>query len=400
MIIPLDDAGLEDGDYEVALSVNGQVLTQQTLRLRSADTPDVVSWETCDRLNYLVGDDPLAAVSASEGPLEPPYVDGAQTIGRRLLPPARQPVSSTPPWAALPSRTSAARQTIVLGHADPKSCSVTGAHRIQLPTWHGGRSGGGTIVGVCETCGIKKTHPARPRWKKIDAARQLPGHTFTPPERRVSLAMDWDRCLDSLVHVGGGRLSQLERVASHADGSSLFADEFLRTLEVLGHVDVSRNDHMDALAWEANPCYLAETPRRGFALTGVWSSTGRRALALSLLEAGAALEPEQEDDGEVSTWFARGIDADTLVDAVQSAGVDAEVVRDAARGVLEALPPLSEVELRMPREVIPTHTKAQRLEPRGSMGDRTGRWGAWRVPCRAILPNHQHLGGSGGRARA
>ncbi len=87
LIIPLDDAGLEDGDYEVALSVNGQVLTQQTLRLRSADTPDVVSWETCDRLNYLVGDDPLAAVSASEGPLEPPYVDGAQTIGRRLLPP-------------------------------------------------------------------------------------------------------------------------------------------------------------------------------------------------------------------------------------------------------------------------------------------------------------------------
>ncbi len=178
--------------------------------------------------------------------------------------------------------------------------------------------------------------------------------------------MDWDRCLDSLVHVGGGRLSQLERVASHADGSSLFADEFLRTLEVLGHVDVSRNDHMDALAWEANPCYLAETPRRGFALTGVWSSTGRRALALSLLEAGAALEPEQEDDGEVSTWFARGIDADTLVDAVQSAGVDAEVVRDAARGVLEALPPLSEVESRMPREVIPTHTKAQRLELPGA----------------------------------
>ncbi|MFM2475286.1 hypothetical protein, partial [Burkholderia cenocepacia] len=44
MTRPLSGLELADGDYELELEVNGSVVSVRTLRLRSGDSPDVVSW--------------------------------------------------------------------------------------------------------------------------------------------------------------------------------------------------------------------------------------------------------------------------------------------------------------------------------------------------------------------
>ncbi|RYG13416.1 MAG: hypothetical protein EON92_05540 [Burkholderiales bacterium] len=47
IVVPAAPGSLEDGDYEVELEVNGDPVSVSTLRLRSSDTPDAFSWETC-----------------------------------------------------------------------------------------------------------------------------------------------------------------------------------------------------------------------------------------------------------------------------------------------------------------------------------------------------------------
>ena len=134
-------------------------------------------------------------------------------------------------------------------------------------------------------------------------------------------------------------------------------DSFLRTLEGLGHVDVRRDESLQPVGWEANPAYLAETPARGFALLGVWSSRSRRALGKALDTVGGSLECESDPD-TVSTWFARGISTDALTELVNQAGLEVYVIPDAVGRMLAALPPLSALEAALPEVAVPTYNKA------------------------------------------
>lgn len=363
MAVPLSGLELEDGDYEVSLFVNGEKspISQTTLRLRSADTPDVVTWETCARLNYETDLNPLAALSAMEDRGEASViVDGLNTIGKLATMLEDVPVASGISWADKKNNARADVPAIVLGTADPKSCIVTGAHRIQLPTWHGGRPTSSQIVGVCSECGLRKTLPARPRWKKagLDVKAQ-PEVRFATPPSHASFGVDLDSCLDALVHVGGGPVSALERVASQAQGGALFLDQYLRDLEAQGHIDVRRDEALRAVEWEANPAYLAETERNGFVLAGVWSQAARDALGAHLAARGGAVVRVSAVEDGLSSWFARGVTADALEFAVDELDLAATVVPDAARRMLDALPPLSDVEEEIPRSPIPSHTKAK-----------------------------------------
>ena len=246
---------------------------------------------------------------------------------------------------------------MVLGVADPKSCVVTGAHYLELPTFYGGKVRG-QIQGVCKTCGLKKSLPATPRWKKPGTqAKDAPTIHFSQLPSHTELGASWDECLDALVHVGGGSIGSFERVATQAEGSSLFVDGFLRTLETLGQIDVRRDSALQPKDWEANPAYLAETLHAGFVLAGVWSSGSRDALGKGLVEQGGELVPERQDD-QLTSWFARGVDAETLTELVNELALEAYVVPDAVRRMMAALPPLSEVEAGLTEVPIPDYTKA------------------------------------------
>ncbi|NUR07691.1 MAG: hypothetical protein HOQ45_11870 [Nocardioidaceae bacterium] len=350
MVIPLDGLGLDDGDYEVTLQVDDEVLSRPTLRLRSASTP--LNYE----LDYSALSVVCAVASAGTSAL---FVDGVNAVGQRDQAVPRRPIGDGIGWQAKKVSSKVVQPVVVLGSADPDSCMVTGKHYIQLPTWHGGKATSKTIQGVCRDCGVVKTSPVRPRWKKADAPSEAPvelhlAEISTPSD----LQAQWDVCLDAVVHVGGGPISALERIASHADGTSLFADEFVRTLELAGHIDVRRDDAMTPQEWEANPAYLAETINNGFLLAGVWSQSMRNLLADEVEAFGGKLVREESETGGLSSWFVRGLHADDLEKIADDIGQEHAVVRDAARKMLASLPPLSELEAVMPVVPIPQHTKA------------------------------------------
>lgn len=362
VVISVEQLELADGDYEVELAAENRVISQSTLRLRSAATPDVFSWETCTQLNYYL-DEPFgkALTASAHADRSTMWVDGVSTVGSRSHEWAAVPVRDGVGWDAKSGGAERDRPVVVLGSADPNSCVVTGAHRIELPTWMGGRPKDAYIVGVCSECGLRKTMPSRPRWKSSEnrPTRHLPDKIeFISLGSRRESGVDLDTCLDALVHVGGGTMSSLERIASQAEGGALFFDNFVRTLETSGQIDVRREpSSLQTAEWEANPAFLGETISNGFLLAGVWSRDTRNLLGKTAEAMGGELTKVADESG-LSAWFARGLDANALEVAVSKAGIVADVIVDGSRSMLNALPPLSEVEDSLPRVPIPQYSKA------------------------------------------
>lgn len=363
IVKPLRDQSLEDGDYELELYADDDKtpLSASTLRLRSGDTPDLVSWETCTRLNYELDTSGIGAVSAvaisDESAL---LVDGANTLGAGIDNVARASLPVSPPWRNRERGGRAPAPAVVLGTADPNSCLVTGKHRIILPTFMG-KAEGKTFEGVCEGCGVQKTYPARPRRR-----RHLPETTAAPIASVVAPSaqpteVSVDSCLDALVHVGGGPFSALERIATQAEGSSLFVDELVRTLEVLGHIDVRRGPDLQPVEWEGNPSYLAETPTAGYFLAGVWSASARDYLREAVGAEGGTLEASRADSDNLTSWFVQGLDAQQI-DAVADSLEDVYAVHDTVDNMMRALPSLSALEEALPLVQIPDYRSAERFD--------------------------------------
>lgn len=362
---PLGDLELADGDYEIELFVNDErkPISATTLRLRSAETPDVITWESCTRLNYDLGRSGLGALSASEASDEStPLVDGLCTVngGDRDVP--VRLIGAGISWSTRRTSRGAEAPVVVLGQADPKSCVVTGAHYMEIddkPTH-------GRFLSTCRDCGVAKSYPARPKWKKAaQAQKPIPTFHFGDLPDHEERVLGWDDCLDALIHVGGGSIGALERVATQAEGSSLFVDDFLRTLELLGHIDVRRDSAMQPIEWEANPAYLAQMPSGDFVLAGVWSNGARKQLARTLAPMSGALVNALSDRGPTA-WVVRGVDARQLSEAADSLDIPAYVVEGAAESMLPALPPLSEVETALPTVALPDYQKASIFDLEGA----------------------------------
>lgn len=358
MVRPLADLELADGDYEVELEVNGSVVSVSTLRLRSAETPDIISWETCASLNYEVGSEAIGALTASEATTPgPAMVDGLFATGRVDQPTEIFRVATGQTWAPAKSGARTVVAPIVLGNADPRSCVVTGAHYLEYPTFMGGRAQG-SIEGVCKHCRLTKSSPASPKWKKTtQSVAVVPRFDLASMTSSHDLGASWDNCLDALIHVGGGSIGAFERIASQAQGSSLFADQFLRTLEGLGHIDVRRDERLQPVEWEANPAFLAETAQGEYVLAGVWSHSLRHELRVKLRAAGGALIQESSDNAP-SLWKVSDVSAEKLESLVEGMGREIYVVLDAVSGMLDALPPLGAVGESLPETVIPDYAKA------------------------------------------
>lgn len=366
LVASLDELGLKDGDYEIIFSVNGKPVSRSSLRLRSSSTPDLASWESSERLVYDLSQPdsapaPGAIMSASAlTDTMTSLVDGAATLGGPETPHGRagaHALPSAPHWLRHPRTTRAATHPVVLGQPDPKSCLVTGAHHWMLPTWSGKRSSG-LIEGRCKTCNLVKRFPPRPK------ARGTVGVAPSPPKVHIEhlpprdTEVPLEACLDALVHVGGGAVSSFERVATQADGSSLFTDDLLRSLEVVGQVDVRRDDRCQPVEWEVPPAQLAGTSDGRFVLRGVWSGTSVSAFAEAVSQAGGAVQP-LSDSERLPSWVLSGLDE---ADVLKLAGEwDVAVVPLAAEAMLAAVPPLSSVETALATVAIPAFTKAEKF---------------------------------------
>ncbi|WP_157073259.1 hypothetical protein [Kribbia dieselivorans] len=361
LVAPLKGQDFADGDYEVELYADDdkEPLSASTLRLRSGDSPDLMSWEACERLNYELDTNGMGALSAVQATGHSEVlVDGVNTIGASDRDPGSQSLPGRPRWTTRSRESSVPPPPIVLGTADPTSCVMTGRHRIALPTFMG-KAEGKVINGTCVQCGLQKTYPAKPRRQRAAArpgAPQTPLTIVAPAAKPTDVS--WDSCLDALVHVGGGAMPALERIATQAEGSSLFVDEFVRTLEVLGHIDVSRDSRLQPEAWEGNPAYLAQIPSGEFLLAGVWSAADRKQLGNLVAAEGGSLTERRSVGDHITSWFVHGL---TVREAEATASrMDAVyVVGDAADLMMRVLPTLGVLQQNLPSAAIPEYRSAE-----------------------------------------
>jgi len=359
LTVPLTDADLEDGDYELSLTVTGarSPLAQRGLRLRSAKTPDTA--HLLDERLVRDMSTPAGVLSARParggedadvpGPVPRELV--IREAGRRIT------------WDGARPAASQVRAPFVLGRDDPTSCVVTGAHRIQVET---AAHGSTHVEGVCGGCGLVKRYPTRMR-RRRDAKDVAAVETleFADVRPRTSPAPQLlsEALVDAVVHLQGGSVGAFERLTSQIESTSLYTSEMLRTLETVGLVDVCRGPDHRAERWQVRPPSLAQTSGGDFRLVGGWSPSLRTRLASAVESEGHRLgrHPDQDLGWTYSVRQQTLIEARQAVDAT-GAG-DWTVVENAAVRLLDQLPRLSEVKASLHRTPLPSYRRATKFHP-------------------------------------
>lgn len=356
IVVQLGDRGLVDGDYEVRLFRDSEKapVSQVGLRLGSADSRMPRFGQTVHLEHAMDGHDPLGPLSAMPERSSDPAVVGARLVGDM---PASGPLPAvpSPSWFGRPrsaTPTTIAPALVHIGPPDPTSCVVTGQHVIVLPKDTGKRSGG-QIVGICRHCGLTKRYPAR--YTPTYGAKKAPvAITTTAPRFDVTrvapittdIERHWDALLDGLGHVGGGGISELERMALQVEPSMLFVDQLVRTLEALGHLEVERDPStLLPIQWEVAPPVLAETSNGEYVLCGLRSQDLVASLRAAAQDLGAQIDERPGLEDGPTVVMLKGIDAAqaSTIAAQVSDAVEVELIvaAEAARGVASVLPPLS-----------------------------------------------------------
>lgn len=359
-VLPLADRDLFDGEYVVAMFVDHATKPSSTalLRLRSASTPQFRVEDVDIRLVYSPDSSPRWPLTA--GPAEwPIYVNGARTVG---LDSRHVGVATAMPEFVPRERSTFSadiEKTRVGVPMASDSCLVTGMHRFLLPTVLSGQTLSRSIEGECTTCGLVRRFAGTP-WaaKKKDVGAKT---TLVPdiPPVIESDEPNFEIAFDSLNHVGTGTFGAFERVAAQVEGSGLYADSFLRRLEVVGHVDVARNDYLQVTEWAVNSSTLVPTG------DGLWVLIGSRSSALmaqlrEILGTGAVVNTRV--DAELARVEVEGR---LPVDALAEAGI-AVLETSPVNAMAEALPPLSEVATSLKRIIVPRYRTAEFWDTRSA----------------------------------
>jgi len=352
-VLPLADRGLTDGEYLVAMFVDEANKPSSTalLRLRSASTPQFRVEDVDIRLVY--SPDSSRRWPLTAGPTEwPDYVNGARTVGLK----PRHGGGTLPMPEFLPRERGASTASVVKTRVGvplaSDSCVITGMHRFLLPPVLAGQAPTRSIEGECTTCGLVRRFAGTP-WaaKKKDAGAKTVVVPEIPPVIESSKP-DFEVAFDALNHVGTGSFAVFERIAAQVEGSGLFADSFLRRLEVVGHVDVARDDYLQVTEWAVNTSTLVPIGGDKWVLVGSRSGALLERLK-DRLGASAILRTS------VDAELARVEVAGTLpVAALAEIGITV-LQTSPVKDIVEALPLLSEVATALKRVVVPSHRTAE-----------------------------------------
>lgn len=352
-VLPLADRDLHDGEYVVAMFVDDANKPSSTalLRLRSASSPQFRVEDVDIRLVYSPASSQRWPLSA--GPADwPSHVNGARTVGLESL----VAEDATPMPEFVPRERSAfiaapAKVRVGLPMASD-SCLITGMHRFLLPPVLPGQAPTRSIEGECTTCGLVRRFAGTP-WaaKKADVDTKAVVLPKIPPVIE-SDEPDFEVAFDALNHVGTGSFGVFERIAAQVEGSGLFADSFLRRLEVVGHVDVARDDYLQVTEWAVNTSTLVPTGERRWVLIGSRSGT----LLDQLTElVGSAAKVTTSVDAELARVEIIG---ELPIAVLAEAGVTV-LGASPAKVIADTLPPLSEVSRSLKRVIVPTYRSAE-----------------------------------------
>lgn len=383
-VVVLDLAELElgDGDYRVELvSANGNdVSSSTTVRLRSAETPDLQDWDKVDLSGYGRG------VAALGVPTERVLVRGMQ-VDESPDAVTRAPSSDAGDlpqrWSNGASQSRTKTRRVRLSQPDPASCIFTGRHKIWIstvPTTATGRPLEPWSFGRCTSCGLERrfsTSHKKLAWQKRQAAEEQMGRpevdlrTLSPVAEKPSAedAGIWATALDAIFHTGGGRWSALERIASQVEAEALFVDGFTRMLEVLGHIDVVRNPlSLRSEAWQASATTVAGTVASGGFVSGYWPDS----LFLTFVEQAEARGLSVAKESATATpdsYFVEG-DWGDVIEAAALTDEGIVTVDSCWKHLLGALPALSEVAAGLPAyedsftgEIVRYEAASNRWEP-------------------------------------
>lgn len=353
-VLPLADHGLTDGEYIVAMFIDSESKPSSTvlLRLRSANTPQFRPEDSDIHLVYSPDSSPYWPLTACHAEW-PSYVNGVRTMNLD----SRHEGNTTSIREFAPRERSTSPKSVEkrrVGIPMPSdSCLITGKHRFLLPPVLAGQAARRSIEGECTTCGLVRRFAGTP-WaaKKKDgtAKRKIIVPPMPPvPELHEP---DYEVAFDALNHVGRGSFGVFERIAAQVEGSGLFADSFLRRLEVVGHIDVARDDYLQVTEWAVNASTLVPTGE------GKWVLIGSRSRALleqlkKLLGNGAVMRMS------VDAGLTRvEVTGRLPIAALDEAGITV-LETSPSEAIAEALPPLSELSTALRRIMVPRYWSAE-----------------------------------------
>ncbi|WNG88493.1 hypothetical protein C6A87_004415 [Mycobacterium sp. ITM-2016-00317] len=362
LVISLDELALAEDDYQVALycGTRTTAVQQATIRLRSSNNVDT-QWSEVPRLTYSLSG-PLGILTATEDGPGDRFVDGLVAEGTSNVPLTK---SATAKISWSEPKIAVSTEKVEIGSPDPKSCVVTGAHRIQLPPALGGWAPK-FIHGECTSCGLVKRYPgwlpstgSRRRADGTQAVDDAPAVRVEDLREVHDHEVNWDAALDALMHLGGGSISSLQSIAMQLEGSALFVDNFIRAMELLGHVSIERDERWRPIRWEIAPSCLGQQSDSAFRLAGFWPSSLRIEVEKFAAASGGELLRKRSAGNPESTVL-KGFTDDAVADFALDSVV--AVVTQAGWSMLQALPRMSEVGAAIPRTTMPGFKTAAQFD--------------------------------------
>jgi hypothetical protein len=377
VVLSLSDSMLIDGEYFVAMFVDSASRPASTalLRLRSANTPQFRVEDVDIRLVYSPESGlgwPLRAGPANW----PSFVNGARISG--LRPSSTRPANPMHeffPRQRLFASISTARVQVGIPMSDD-SCLVTGMHHFRGPRVEPGARSARSVEWECEDCGlVRRFAGTASAAKRREVSEIQPGPPVGIPPVSQSGKPDFEVAFDALNHVGTGSFGVFERVAAQVEGSGLFADSFLRRLEVVGHLDVARDDNFRVNEWAVNSSTLVPIGKGRWVLIG---SRSTRLLATLAELLGTEAEMVIGVDAELARVEVVGVLPDS---GLSELGIEVLKASSAA-AIAAAQPYLSDLAPSLKRTVVPFFRTAEFWETSSASWQPAGsllRPGAYRL---------------------
>ena len=334
---------LPDGDYEIAIQVDGGLIQSELLRLRSADSPALRVDTDHDPIAHdatLPGFGLFAGRSSSATAFEGAASEAGVLFD--LDPP------SVPGWWS--ARATVAKSSsplkVIRFPKDGPSCIETGGHHMDLPM---GLAGQTSINGICRYCGLVKRYPTKYKPKKRTdtlkgVARPRIRVGDLPPVRAES-EIDWAIAFDAVCHVGSGPISALDRIAAQMEATDLFGDAFARRLEVLGHIEIERSSTTLAeISWQVTDPIVIGLASSDVAVIGFRSDRAMVAIEDEIYRVDGSLTVKSNVSAPPAVRVT-GLDHEDARQLAKAIGVatnrPTRYVPDAANRLAAQLPPLS-----------------------------------------------------------